>query len=67
MPEGAAAEPARRSPRKHPQPADTESAAGGGPSKRSKTQDPVGSLLLLRDPEPDPALREKAAKCERAN
>ena len=67
MLEGATVESVRRSPRKHPEPADTESAAVGGPSKRSKTQDPVGSLLLLRDPEPDPALREKAAKCERAN
>ena len=35
----------------------------GAPAKRSKTQDPVGSLLVLRDPEPEPAMREKAAKC----
>ena len=60
-----APEGVRRSPRKHIAAVAAGEVTGGGPSsKRSKTADPVGSLLILRDPEPDPALREKAAKCE---
>lgn len=58
----AAGEEVRRSPRKH----SADAAGEMAPSKRSKTADPVGSLLILRDPEPNPALREKAAKCENA-
>ena len=52
------ADDSRRSPRKH-----ASSAAVDQPTKKIKVADPISSLLLLRDPEPDNTKRENASKC----